>query len=455
MNEILNYISDNKDNFLKELIEFLKIPSISSISTYKEYMIQAAKWLSENMKSAGLKNVRIIPTAGHSIVYGEWLEAGPKAPTVLVYGHYDVQPVDPLNLWEFPPFDPVIKNGKIYARGSADDKGQLFIHIKAVESFLKTVGKLPVNIKFLIEGEEEAGSNHLDEFIENNREMLLCDTVLISDTEWFAEGKPSICYSLRGIAFVELTVTGPNRDLHSGTYGGGIDNPLNVLCWMVSKLKDDYGRITIPGFYDDVRSLTSEERANFKKLPFDEVEYCKDLDIPMVNGEIGFTTLERVSARPTLDLNGIYGGYTGEGAKTIIPSKAIAKISMRLVPDQKPDDIINKIEKHLKNLAPPTVKIEIKKLHGGNPVLVPLESKGIKSAVKAFQTAFGKEVLFTREGGSIPIVSTFLEVLNAPSVLMGMGLPGDNIHSPNENFNIENFFGGIKVSALFLDEFSK
>lgn len=455
MKEILNYISTNREQFLNELIEFLRIPSISSVSSYKDYMQQAAEWLSGNMKKAGINNVRIIPTKGHSIVYGDWLEAGKEAPTVLVYGHYDVQPVDPLNLWDFPPFDPVIKNGRIFARGSADDKGQLFVHVKAIESFLKTKGSLPVNVKFLIEGEEEAGSSHLEEFIECNQEMLKCDSVLISDTEWFAEGMPSICYSLRGIAFVELTVTGPNRDLHSGSYGGGIDNPLNVLCWMVSCLKDNYGRITIPGFYDDVKPLSEEERENFNKLPFSEAEYCKDLGIQMVNGEIGFTTLERVSARPTLDLNGIYGGYTGEGAKTIIPSKATAKISMRLVPDQKPEDIIKKVEDHLKELAPPTVKVEIKKLHGGNPVLVPLESKGIVSAVKALKNAFGKEVLFTREGGSIPIVSTFLDVLNAPSVLMGIGLPSDNIHSPNENFSIDNFYGGITASAYFFDEFSK
>jgi len=453
MNEVLNYIESNQERFLEELITFLKIPSISSVADHDKDTAACADWLIEHIKSTGMKDVRLYETAGHPIVYAENLEAGPDAPTVMVYGHYDVQPVDPLDLWDSPPFEPVIKNGKIYGRGTSDDKGQLFMHIKAVEAFLKTNSKLPLNIKFLIEGEEEAGSNHLDEFIENNAELLKCDTVLVSDTEWFADGMPSICYSLRGIAFVEVTVTGPNRDLHSGTFGGAVDNPLNVLSWIVSQLKDRYGRVAIPGFYDDVLPLSQEERDAFKKLPHDEKEYCKDLEINQTFGETGYTTLERVWARPSLDLNGIYGGYTGEGAKTVLPTHATAKISMRLVPHQKHDDISRKIGDYIHQICPPSVKVKVDVLHGGNPVLMPIDSKGVKVAMVALKDAFGKESVFMREGGSIPIVGTFSEVLKAPTVLMGMGLPGDNIHSPNESFAVDNFYGGIKASALFLDKF--
>ncbi len=453
MNEVLNYIENNKQKFLDELIAFLKIPSISSVPANDKDTAAAANWMVDNFKSLGIDNVRLYETEGHPIVYAEWLEAGVNAPTILVYGHYDVQPVDPLDLWDTPPFEPTIKNGKIYGRGTSDDKGQVFMHVKAAEAFLKTGGKLPLNVKFLIEGEEEAGSNHLDDFIKNNTDLLKCDTVLVSDTEWFADGMPSICYSLRGITFIEVTVTGPNRDLHSGTFGGGVDNPLNVLSWLVSQLKDRYGRIAIPGFYDDVLPLTQTERDAFKKLPFDEKEYCKDLDIEQTYGEAGYTTLERVWARPSLDLNGIYGGYTGEGAKTILPTKATAKISMRLVPHQDSDDIAKKITDYLNEICPPTVKITVDVLHGGNPVMMPIDSKSIKVAMSALEAAFGKESVFMREGGSIPIVGVFDEVLHAPTVLMGMGLPGDNIHSPNESFSVENFFGGIKAVAFFMDKF--
>jgi len=453
MNEVLNFIETNKDRFREELFEFLRIPSVSSDPEHDKDTEKCALWLSEHMKSIGLKDVRIYPTDGHPIVYAEDLSAGADAPTVMVYGHYDVQPVDPIELWETPPFEPTIKNGKIFGRGTSDDKGQLFMHVKAIEAYFKTNTKLPVNIKFLIEGEEEAGSNHLDLFIEKNKEMLKCDTVLVSDTEWFADGMPSICYSLRGISYIELTVTGPNRDLHSGTFGGGVDNPLNVLCWMIAKLKDQYGRVTIPGFYDDVLDLTKEERDGFKKLPFSEEEYCKDLDINATWGENGYTTLERVWARPTLDLNGIVGGYIGEGAKTVLPTKASAKISMRLVPYQKHDDITAKAISYLKQICPPTVNLVVKVLHGGNPVLMPIDSKGIRTAMEALKDAFNTDSVFMREGGSIPIVGEFFEVLNAPTVLMGMGLPGDNIHSPNESFAIDNFFGGIKASAYFMDKF--
>jgi acetylornithine deacetylase/succinyl-diaminopimelate desuccinylase-like protein len=455
MENVLNYIESNKKAHLNELIEYLKIPSVSSESEHNADTLAAAEWTMNAIKNAGIEKVQLYPTKGHPIVYGEWLGAA-GAPTVLIYGHYDVQPVDMTrNNWFSAPFEPIIKDNKIFGRGTADDKGQLYTHIKSIQAHMATNGKLPVNIKILIEGEEECGSNNLDKFIEENSEMLACDSILISDTEWFADGLPSICYSLRGISFIELKVTGHNRDLHSGTFGGGIDNPLNVLCTMVAKLKDEYGRIAIPGFYDDVLELTQIERDNFKKLPYNEEEYCKDLEISGTNGEYGYTTLERVWARPSLDLNGMFGGYTGEGAKTVIAPDATAKISMRLVPNQTSDDITKKITDYLQAIAPPTVTVEVKPLHGGNPVLSPLDSKGIKAAVIAMKKAFGKEPVFMREGGSIPIVEVFQSVLGAPAVLLGLGLPCDNIHSHNENFDLDNFFGGIKASAIFFDEIAK
>lgn len=455
MEKVLDYISSNNDRHLDELREFLRIPSISSEEQHKKDVIRAAQWLVDNFRRIGIEQVRIIDTPGHPLVYAEWKGAGDNAKTILYYGHYDVQPVDPIELWESPPFEPIEKNGKIVARGSSDDKGQLFVHLKAIEAYLKTHGNLPVNVKFIIEGEEEASASHIDEFIEQNPELLRCDTVVISDTEWFYYGMPSICYGLRGIAYFEMEITGPNRDLHSGTFGGAVDNPINVLAWMITQMKDSYGRITIPGFYDDVLELTEEERSNFLKLPFNLEEYKKDLDIREVNGEIGYTTLERTWARPTFDINGIKGGYIGDGQKTVLPSKASAKFSFRLVPNQKADDIARKVVDYITKLAPPTVKVKITPMGTANPVLVHPHSAAVESAIKALNRAFGKEVLFMREGGSIPVVETFTKVLNAPVVLMGLGLPDDNIHSPNESFSIENFLGGIKASALFIDEFAK
>ncbi len=455
MNNLISFIEKNKEKHLEELFEFLRIPSISSVPDNALHVRECALWLLENIKNSGIEDCRIFETEGHPIVYGQWLGAGDSAPTVLIYGHYDVQPVDPIELWKTKPFEPSIRNGKIYARGSSDDKGQVFTHIKAIESHLSTFGRLPINIKLLIEGEEECGSNHLEDFIKDNKELLRCDTVLVSDTEWFAEGLPSICYSLRGISYIEVFVTGPNRDLHSGTFGGAVDNPIFVLANMIAKLKDEYGRIQIPGFYDDVLELTIEEREGFKKLPFSEKEYCDDLEVDGVNGEFGYTTLERTWARPSLDINGFNGGYIGEGAKTVLPSTASAKISMRLVPHQNYYDISEKITKYLMSIAPPTVKVKVNTLHGGNPVLVPRDSCGVKAAMLALESAFGTKPVFMREGGSIPIVSTFLSELESPTVLMGLGLPSDNIHSPNESFAIDNFYGGIKSSAIFFDEYSK
>ncbi|MFA6571617.1 MAG: dipeptidase [Bacteroidota bacterium] len=453
--DVIDFVGKEENRFLKELVEFLSIPSISSSSLHKPDTERCANWLCEILKKGGFPDARLIPTEGHPIVFAEWNGAGKEAPTVLIYGHYDVQPVDPLELWHNPPFEPVVKNGKIWGRGTADDKAQLFTHVKALEAFMKVNGKLPMNVKLLFEGEEEAMESHLDTFIVNNKELCACDVCIVSDTEWFCDDLPTICYGLRGIALAEITVTGPNRDLHSGSFGGAIDNPLNVLCWIVSRLKDRYGRITVPGFYDDVLTLTDEERNAFKELPYNEKNYCEDLGIEAVNGEIGFTTLERVWGRPSLDLNGIFGGYTGEGAKTIIPTKATAKISVRLVPNQDPEIIIKKVENYIRTLAPPTVKVEMTISSGGYPVLVPMDSKEIKAAVLALKKAFGKEPVFMREGGSIPIVEVFKRVLNAPTILMGLGLPGDNIHSPNENFDLKNFFGGIKASVYLLDELGK
>lgn len=455
MDEVFNYIDSNKEKFLKELIEFLKIRSISSLPDYSNDVKVAAEYVVEALKNAGIEKVELIPTKGHPIIYAENLDAGPDLPTVLIYGHYDVQPVDPIEKWKIDPFEPTVQNGNIYARGASDDKGQLYVHIKAIEAIMKNDGKLPVNVKFLIEGEEEAGSSNLDRFIYDKSHMLACDAALVSDTEWFAEGYPSICYSLRGIAYFEMTVQGANEDLHSGTYGGAVDNPLNVLCWMIAAMKDRYGRLTIPGFYDNVVDLHDDERAGFAKLPFDENEYKERLGLKETDGEFGYTTLERVWARPSFDLNGIYGGYTGEGAKTVLPTSATAKFSMRLVPHQKAEEISIKTINYLHKIAPPTVKVTVKSLHGGDPVLVPRDGAGIKACKTAFKKAFGKEPVFMREGGSIPVVGLFQEVLHAPTVLMGLGLPDDNIHAPNEKLNLENFYGGIKASAAFLYDFPK
>ncbi len=465
--KLLDYLEIEKENHLMQLIDLLKIPTISSDSKFNSAMKKCATWLQKHIKDIGFNNVTIIEDRdkianikypytsskkkGHPIIYGEWLEAGPKAKTILIYGHYDVQPVDPINLWETLPFEPTIRNGKIYARGSSDDKGQFFCHLKALEAHMKLFGKLPVNVKLLLEGEEESDSS-LDEFIINNKELLKCDYAVISDTEWFAPNIPSICYALRGIAYVEVKVTGPNRDLHSGTFGGAVDNPIQVLASMISQLKDERGRITIPNFYDDVLELTEEERNEFKKLPFDEENYKKDLGVAELSGEEGYSTLERTWARPSLDVHGITGGYTGEGAKTVLPSWASAKMSTRIVSLQKPSEISKKLADYLRAIAPPTVKVEVDELHYGAPVLVNIHSEGITAAIKAFKKAFNtQKVVFMREGGSIPIVSVFENELNAPSILMGFGLPDDNIHSPNESFALENFFGGIRTAALFYD----
>ncbi|NLO19023.1 MAG: dipeptidase [Ignavibacteria bacterium] len=454
MEKILNYIEDGKERFLNELIEFLKFPSVSSLSKHKPDMLACANWLVEHIKSIGIEDVRLLETEGNPAVFAQWL-GQPGAPTLLIYGHYDVQPVDPVELWETDPFEPLIKNNKIIARGTADDKGQLFCHLKALESFFKLNGKPPMNIKLFFEGDEESAGEYMEDFIKDNKDLLAADYVLISDTEWLNDNSPSICYALRGIAYFEIKLTGPNRDLHSGSYGGVVDNPANVLCWLINQLKDKYGRITIPNFYDKVVPLSKEERESFKKLPFNEEEYCKDLAVDALNGEFGYSALERVWGRPALDVNGMISGFTQEGAKTVLPTEASAKFSIRLVANQSAQEIVEQVEKYIKTLTPPTMKLEFFCHSIGSPVLVSKDNPAIRACYEAMKEAFGKEPVFIREGGSIPIVENFQSILKTPPALMGLGLPGDNIHSPNENFDLNNFYGGIKASALFMDKLLK
>ncbi len=454
MKELDNYIESNRERFLGELKEFLSIPSISNEEDHKNDVRKAAEWLSAELTRIGMENVKIFETEGHPIVYADYLKAGNK-PTALIYGHYDVQPVDPVELWTDPPFTPVVKDGKIYARGSADDKGQIFMHVKSLEAHLKINKGLPINIKVIFEGEEEIGSVNLDKFISKNKDLLKSDYVVISDTSMYDKGLPSICFGLRGLCYMQIDVTGPNRDLHSGTYGGGVDNPINALANIITKLKDKDGRITIDGFYDDVVNLSKKEREEFARLPFDEKKYMKDLDVNGLFGEKGYTTIERVSARPTLDCNGIWGGYQGQGAKTVLPSVAGAKISMRLVPNQNPDKIAQLFEKYISKIAPDSVKVKVTALHGGKPSVTAIDTPAIKAAVKALKDAFGVEPVYFKEGGSIPIVNTFKEELGADAILLGFGLPDDNIHSPNEKFDLDNFYKGISTIAYYYDELSK
>jgi acetylornithine deacetylase/succinyl-diaminopimelate desuccinylase-like protein len=452
MNSILHFIEDNQTRYLDELKTFLSIPSVSTNPQNKSDMEKCAHWLSDHLKNIGLDHIQIFPTEGHPIVYGDWLHA-PGKPTVLIYGHYDVQPPEPIELWTSPPFEATIRDGNLYARGASDDKGQVFIHLKAIEAYLKNAGKLPINIKFIIEGEEEIGSDHLEPFIKTHKELLKTNLVLISDTSMFAKGIPSVCYSLRGLSYMQIDLVGPGKDLHSGSYGGSVHNPIQALTEIVAQLHDKNGRITIPGFYNDVRKLTKEERNAFKKLPWSDKKFAKDLNVKVLYGEKGFTTLERLWARPTLECNGIWGGFTGEGAKTVLPSKASAKISMRLVPDQDPDKIAKLFEKHIRKITPKSVHITVKNLHGGHPAITPIDSPGVRAAVAALEKGFGKKPLYQREGGSIPIVVQFKQLLGADTVLLGFGLPDENAHAPNEFIFLDNFFGGIRTVAHFYNEF--
>ena len=453
MQEITTYIQNNKEKFIEELKDFLRIQSISTLPEHKEAINNAAEFVARKLKAAGISRVNIFKTEGHPIVYGEWLGA-PGKPTVLIYGHYDVQPVDPIELWNHPPFDPFVKDGKIFARGATDDKGQLYMHIKSVEAYFKTAGSLPLNVKFLIEGEEEIGSENLEKFINDNTELLKCNSVLISDTELYEAGIPTLTYGLRGLAYMEVELTGPLQDLHSGSFGGAVANPINVLAEIISRLHDKNGRITIPNFYNSVIKITKTERDNYKRLKFSEKKFTKELGVKELYGEKGFTTLERLWSRPTLDCNGIFGGFTGKGAKTIIPSLATAKISMRLVPDQDPKRIMKEFTKYIKKLAPKSVKVIVRDLHSAYPVLTPLKDKAAIAASKAMEKAFGKKTVYIRDGGSVPIVTVFTKKLKVPTVLMGMGLNSENLHSPNEHFHLNHFLLGIISSAYFMQEYS-
>jgi acetylornithine deacetylase/succinyl-diaminopimelate desuccinylase-like protein len=451
MNEVVDYINVNRDRYVGELKEYLAIPSISALPEHAADTRRAAEWTAEALRNAGMQNVRLMETAGNPVVYGDWLNA-PGKPTVLFYGHYDVQPVDPVNLWTTPPFEATVRDGEIYARGAADDKGQVFMHIKAVEAFIKQSGSLPLNFKFFIEGEEEVGSVHLDQFVRDHRQDLAADVVVISDSPMFDRGVPSICYGLRGLAYFQIDVRGTKSDLHSGSFGGAVANPAMVLAQILAQMKDRSGRIKIPGFYDDVRELSEAERAEWRKLPFNETRYRKELGAPKLFGESGFTTLERVWARPTFEVNGLLSGFTGEGAKTVLPAIAMAKVSMRLVPDQHPDKVAQQFEDYLKKVAPRTVEVKVTRMHGGKPWMAEFDNKYVRAAGRAIEMGFGKSPVFNREGGSIPVVSTFQQELGVPSVLFGVGLPDENAHAPDEKLDLGNFHNGIIASAYLYQE---
>ncbi|WP_020597422.1 dipeptidase [Spirosoma panaciterrae] len=446
------YLEANKQRFLDELFDLLRIPSVSADSAFKADVRRAAEFVRDKLTAAGLDKATLYETPGHPIVYAEKI-VDPAKPTVLVYGHYDVQPADPYELWESPPFEPTIRNERVYARGACDDKGQFYMHIKAIEAMVATSG-LPCNVKVMIEGEEEVGSDHLGMFVTQNRELLKADVILISDTSIISNETPSLEMGLRGLSYVEVQVTGANRDLHSGVYGGAVANPINVLAQMIASLHDESGRITMPGFYDNVVELSDAERAELAKAPFDLEEYKRDLGIKEVMGEAGYSTNERTSIRPTLDVNGIWGGYIGEGAKTVLPSKASAKISMRLVPNQTPDEITDLFTNHFRSIAPPGVTVTVTPHHGGMPYVTPVDSVEFEAASKAFEDAWGKKPIPTRGGGSIPITALFEKELGVKSILMGFGLDADALHSPNESYGLFNFYKGIETIPYFYTHYA-
>jgi len=447
------YLVQNKERFLSELIDLLKIPSVSADSSFAAHTNDCADFVAEKLRIAGADKVQVFPTAGYPIVYGEKF-VGDHLPTVLVYGHYDVQPAVPYDLWESPPFEPIIKNNRIYARGAADDKGQFYMHLKAFEAMMAS-NEVPCNIKFMIEGEEEVGSPNLATFVRENTEMLAADVVLISDTSMLANDTPSIDVGLRGLSYVEVEVTGPNKDLHSGVYGGAVANPINILARMIASMHDEQNRITIPGFYDKVQELSNGERTEMAKAPFDQQAYNAELDIQQEWGEEGYSTMERTGIRPTLDVNGIWGGYTGEGSKTVLPSKAYAKISMRLVPNQNSHEITDLFEKYFTSIAPKSVRVSVRPHHGGEPAVTPIDSPEYLAASMAMEKTFGKKPIPTRGGGSIPIVALFEEVLGLKSVLMGFGLDIDALHSPNESYGLFNYFKGIETIPYYFQYYAQ
>ena len=448
-----DYIIENKDRFLKELFDLLRIPSVSADSKFANDVIKASGFVRDSLISAGVDHAQLFETPGNPIVFAEKI-VNKELPTILVYGHYDVQPADPYELWDAPPFEPVIKEDKIFARGASDDKGQMFMHVKALETMMQT-DQLACNLKFVIEGEEEVGSDNLELFVKDHLELLKADVVLISDTGIISNEHPSITVGLRGLSYVEVEVTGPNRDLHSGMYGGAVANPINILCEMIASLHDEDNKITVEGFYDEVLELTKSERAEMAKAPYSESGMMQDLDIEAVHGETGYSTLERLSIRPTLDVNGIWGGYIGEGSKTVIASKAFAKISMRLVPNQSSEEITTLFQKHFEKIAPASVKVKVSPHHGGEPAVNPTDSVSYQAASKAFEEVWGKTPIPMREGGSIPIVALFENELNVNVLLMGFGLDEDAIHSPNENYGVFNYLTGIETIVSFNQHLAK
>jgi acetylornithine deacetylase/succinyl-diaminopimelate desuccinylase-like protein len=451
MNNVIDFINVSRDRYVDELKALLAIPSISALPAHKADVRRCADWCADEMRRIGLQHVQLFETPGNPVVYGDWLGAE-GAPTILFYGHYDVQPVDPLDLWTSPPFEGTVRDGEIYARGAADDKGQVFMHLKAIEAWLKQDGRLPVNIKLILEGEEEVGSENLDDFIRSHKSELKADVVVISDSGMFARGVPSICYGLRGLVYFQIDLRGSSTDLHSGSFGGAVANPAFVLAQMIAQMKDRSGRVRVPGFYDDVKPLQDEERQAWQALPFNEKKYRKDFGIPKLFGETGYTTLERTWVRPTLEVNGLLSGFTGEGAKTVLPAVAMAKISMRLVPDQDPNKIAELFQAYVEDLAPKTVELKVTRMHGGKPWMTSFDNPFVQAAGRAIEKGFGRAPIFTREGGSIPVVSTFQEELGLPSVLFGVGLPDENAHAPNEKLDLSNFHNGIIASAYLYRE---
>lgn len=454
MEQALKYVSRQMDAFISQLETFLRIPSVSTDANYRRDVLRGAEWLRNELLRIGIREATLVDTPGHPIIFAKHGTDKSK-PTVLCYGHYDVQPPEPYELWNSPPFEPTIKNGKLYARGSSDDKGQLFMQLKAVEALMSTKEGLPVNLKFLFEGEEEVGSTNLASFVADHKDLLAADVVLVCDTALFAADVPSITCALRGLAYVEVELTGPSRDLHSGVYGGAVENPANTLARLIAGLHDDKHRITIEGFYDDVKPMTAAERKEYASLPFDEEEWRKSIGINQPLTEDGYTVLESTTARPTLDVNGIWGGYQGQGAKTVLPSRATAKISMRLVPDQKMDDIVDKARAHFEKNTPPTMKLDFRVLHGGSPIVVDTTSSAIRAASDAMEAVMGKKPVLTREGGSIPVVADFKNILGLDTILMGFGLYTDSIHSPNEHFGLDRFDQGIRSLIHFFTFFGR
>jgi len=449
--KIDTYFTKMREEHLKELNDFLKIPSISSLSEHKQDMQLAASWLAAAMKRVNLENITIDETGGHPVVYADWLHA-PGKPTILFYGHYDVQPVDPLELWETPPFEPTIRDNKLFARGASDDKGQVFMHLKAIEALFALEGTLPVNVKFIIEGEEEIGSPNLTTYIENNKERLAADMILISDTSLYAPGKPAVCYGLRGLAGIQIDVRGAKGDLHSGLYGGGVPNPIHALAEILASFRDEHGTIQVEGFYDAVRPLSNEERQAYKDLNFDENTILEETGVSALFGEDGYSYLERVWARPTLEVNGIFGGFSGEGIKTVLPADAGAKITCRLVPDQDPDTIIAQLRAHVEKHKPVGVEVTISEFDKGAPYITPFDHQVIQAAGRSYERIYKTPTAYIRGGGSIPIVADFDQILQVPIVLMGFGLASENFHAPNEHFHLENFDKGLRVLGDYLIE---